>query len=145
MDQHARAADGDAQGDGGTSIPTTRQAVVRTVPAAILTVIGIPVIAWLLLDPTGEMTTRWLPVLIIALMGLAALVHHLLQAPRPHVDKRISTQEVKDALAYTRRSGTLPTDPRVRTATAVFACSDVETIMWVEAFCGGGGLTVLIL
>jgi hypothetical protein len=144
MDQHARATEGSDLPNEDIPIPTIRQVVLHTLPAAAITVIGIPVIAWLLVDATGEMTTRWLPVLIIALVGLAALVHHFVQAPRPSFDKRVSTREVKDALSYTRKVGTVPTDPHVRTAAGVFACSDVETIMMVGAFLLGGALAALI-
>ena len=144
MDQHARAAEGSAPRNEDVAIPTIRRVVLRTLPAAAITVSGIPVIAWLLVDATSGMTTRWLPVLIIALVGLATLVHHFVQAPRPSFDKRVSTREVKDALSYTHKVGTVPTDPHVRTAAGVFACSDVETIMMVGAFLLGGALAALI-
>lgn len=144
MNQHARVAEGAASQDGATLIPTAREVVVRALPASALTIIGIPVLAWWLMDPAGETRTRWWQLLFIALLGLAVLVHHFVQAPRPRFDKRISTREVKGALSYTRRFGTVPTDPRVRTAAGVFACSDVETIMLAGAFLLGGVLTALI-
>lgn len=144
MDQPAPAPDSHAPADERTAIPTGRQVAVRTLPAAAVAVIGIPVNVWLLVDATGEMTTWWLPVLIVALLGLSALVLHFVQAPRPRFDKRISTREVKEALSYTRRSGTVPTDPHVRTAAGVFACGDVETLVMIAACLLGGALAVLI-
>ncbi|WP_367402507.1 hypothetical protein [Kocuria marina] len=144
MDQSAPAPDSRAPADERTTIPTSRQVAVRTAPAAAVAVIGIPMIVWLLVNATGEMTTWWLLVLIFALLGLSALVLHFVQAPRPRFDKRISTREVIRTLSYARRSGTLPTDPRVRTAAGVFACGDVETLVMIAACLIGGALAVLI-
>lgn len=144
MDQSTPAPDSHAPADERTAIPTGRQVAVRSLPAAAVAVIGIPVIVWLLVDATGEMTTWWLPVLIFALLGLSALVLHFVQAPRPRFDKGISTREVIRALSYTRRSGTLPTDPRVRTAAGVFACGDIETPVMIAACLLGGAFAVLI-
>lgn len=144
MDQPAPAPDSRAMEETRAAIPTGRQVAVRTLPAAALAVIGIPVVVWLLVDATGEMTTWWLPVLIFAVLGLSALVLHFVQAPRPRFDKRISTREVMRALSYTRRSGTVPTDPRVRTAAGVFACGDVETLVMIAACLLGGAFAVLV-
>lgn len=144
MDRPAPASDSDAREEGIVAIPTGRQVAVRTLPAAAVTVIGVPAVVWLVVDATGEMTTRWLPVLIFAVLGLSALVLHFVQAPRPGINKRISTREVKGALSYTHRSGTVPTDSYVRTAAGVFACADVETLVMIVAFLLGGVLAVLI-
>ncbi|MEX5272270.1 hypothetical protein [Kocuria sabuli] len=144
MDNPAPAPDSHVREEVEVAIPTGRQVAVRTLPAAALVVIGVPAIVWLVVDASGQTTTRWLPVLVIALLGLSALVMHFVQAPRPSPHKRISTREVQGALSYTHRSGTVPTDPHVRTVAGVYACADVETLVMIAAFLVGGVLAALM-
>ncbi|WP_188540578.1 hypothetical protein [Kocuria dechangensis] len=144
MDRHARGADGDATADEGTSLPTARQVLVRALPAAAIMMIGIPVLAWWLVDAAGGMTTRWWPLPLLAFLGLVGLVHHFAQAPPPPFDRRASNVRWPGALSSAGKFGTVPTDPDVRTTAGVVPCTDVETIVVVAPFVLGGAFALLI-
>lgn len=59
---------------------------------------------------------------LLALSGLAVLVHRYAQAPRPRHDQRVGDAQWKPAFAAVAKSEALPEHPEVRTAVGVVAC-----------------------
>lgn len=132
MEQHPNAAPGDTPQFADDLIPTARQAVVRTLPACAVSVIGIPLSAWFTPRDTSELRTPWELLIVLAALGLFPIIHRLTRAPRPRFDD-VGRAQWKRALASAARSGSLPSNPEVRTATGVIACNSIEAFMMVVA------------
>lgn len=122
-------------------VPTAGQVLVRALPATSLMAVGFPLAVWWLLNPSGEISTPWWPLVIAALFAVPLAVHHFIRAPRPRRDKRVNPQRVKALLETPERPGVAPENHAVRTAAGVTAIDRIESA------CTGVGsfLAVLVL
>lgn len=129
MDENARRTDAAAPPGETIPIPTIRQVLVRALPVSAVMLLGIPALVWLVLDPDGHVRMPWWPLVVVAFVGVVAFIDHFAKAPRPRFDKGVSKQRWKGALASAPRFKTVPTDPEVRTAAGVIACSNIEGLI----------------
>ncbi|WP_144836738.1 hypothetical protein [Kocuria rosea] len=132
MEHHANAAADGTPQLAVDLIPTARQTVVRTLPACAVAIIGIPLLAWFTPRDTSELRTPWELLIVLAALGLFPLIHRLTRAPRPRIDD-VGRAQWKRALASAARTRSLPSNPQVRTATGVIACTSIEAFMMVTA------------
>lgn len=114
-------------------VPTAGQVLVRTLPVAAIVIIGLPLVIRLVLDENGGTRTIWWPVPLLAVFGLAMLVHHFAKAPRPRFDKRVGQAQWKQAFAAAAKTGALPEHPDVRKAVGVIACLSIEGLVGAVA------------
>jgi hypothetical protein len=114
-------------------VPTAGQVLVRTLPVAAVAIIGLPLVVRLVLDENGETRTVWWPVPLLAVFGIAMLVHHFAKAPRPRFDKRVGQARWKQAFAAAAKTGALPEHPDVRKAVGVIACLSIEALVGAVA------------
>lgn len=129
MDQYVDAAAEDAPQPVSASIPAAERVVVRTLPACAVVIVGIPVAGWFLPRSSDGGEAPWELLIFIAALGLFWLVHWFTRVPRPRFDREVDKAQWKRALASAARSGSLPSLPRVRTATGVVACNLIEGFM----------------
>lgn len=140
-----RHVNGDAPELASTPMPTAGQVVARALPAAAVLAIASPLMLWWLLDtPTGEARTPWWPVLLGALVALCAVIGRLSQVPRPRLPQ-VPSERVRSALVSSSRTGTVPSDPQVRTAAGVTACLRIEAAITGVATAAAALLTALLL
>ncbi|GAA1750569.1 hypothetical protein [Kocuria aegyptia] len=117
------------------SIPTAGQVVIRSLPAAAVGLLGLPLLGRFLPPGVGE---GWWFLSALAIMTSTFLVLYLVQAPRPRVDKQVSQERWSWSLAYVAKHRSVSTDPGVRTAAALAACSEIELfIVHVGIVVGG--------
>lgn len=114
-------------------VPTARQVLVRTLPVAAVVIIGLPLAIQLVLGESGETRTIWWPVPLLAVFGIAMLVHHFTKAPRPRFDKRVGQAQWKPAFAAAAKTGALPEHPDARKAVGVIACLSIEALVGAVA------------
>ena len=107
----------------GASIPTAGQVVIRSIPAAAVGLLGLPLLGRFLPPDVGE---GWWFLSALAIMTSTFLVLYLVQAPRPRFDKQVSQERWSWSLAYVAKHRSVSTDPGVRTAAALAACSEIE-------------------
>ncbi|MFF0903063.1 UNVERIFIED_CONTAM: hypothetical protein RF653_05250 [Kocuria sp. CPCC 205316] len=104
-------------------VPTAGRVLVHTLPVAAVTIIGLPLVIRWVLDESGETRTAWWPVPLLALFGLAMLVHRYTKVPRPRYDKRIGDAQWKPAFAEAAKTGSVPEHPDVRVVVGEGECS----------------------
>ena len=115
-------------------IPTVGQVVARTVPAAAILVLAMPVALWWLLDTSsGALRTPWWPVLLLGLLALFHLLARLARTPRPTDLPPVPAERVRNALIAAARTGALPPEPPVRAAAGVTACQRIEAAAYAVA------------
>lgn len=125
----------------GVTIPTVGQVVIRSIPAAAVGLLGLPLLGWFL---SADVREGWWFVSALALMVSAFLVLQLVQAPRPSFDKRVSQERWSWSLAYVAKHRSVSTDPGVRTAAALAACSEIELFVVHVGIVVGGVLADVI-
>ncbi|MEX5271900.1 hypothetical protein [Kocuria sabuli] len=123
------------------TVPTAGQVIARSLPAALVTVLGLPLLGWFL--PT-DVREGWWFLSAIAIMVSTFLVLHLVQAPRPRFDKQVSQERWSWSLTYVAKHRSVSADPGVRTAAAVAACSEIEMFIVHVGIVLGGVLGHLI-
>ncbi|MFI7580330.1 hypothetical protein [Kocuria kalidii] len=102
-----------AQRTDAVPVPTARQALVRTVPAAAVLAISLPLGTWWLLGVTGDGGPWWAWLLIlVATIGLSAIVQRCASPPRPRIDQRIGQAQWAPAIRAVAKTGELPACPR---------------------------------
>ncbi|MGQ1798055.1 hypothetical protein ACT4S5_13095 [Kocuria oceani] len=126
MDQSAQHTD-------AVPVPTAGQVLVRTMPVAAVLIIGMPLAIQLMLDESGETRTFWWLLPLLAVFGLAMLIHHYAKAPRPRYDKRVGQAQWKQAFAAAATTGALPEHADVRKAVGVTACLSIEALVGAVA------------
>lgn len=114
-------------------VPTAGQVLVRTLPVAAVLLVGMPLVIQLVPDESGETRTIWWLVPLLAVFGLAVLVHHYTKAPRPEYDKSVGQAQWKQAFAAAARTGELPEHADVRKAVGVVACLSIEALVGAVA------------
>ncbi|MEX5256666.1 hypothetical protein [Kocuria arenosa] len=114
-------------------VPTAGQVLVRTLPVASVVIVGIPLAIQLVLDESGETRTIWWLAPLLAVFGLAMLVHHYAKEPRPRFDKRAGQTQWEMAFAEAARTGALPEHPDVRKAVGVVTCLSIEGLVGAVA------------
>lgn len=145
MDQHPQIGGGDASRLASTPMPTARQVLVGAMPSAAVLVIASPPLLWWLLDtPTGEVRTRWWPVLLGSLVALCLVIGRLGQARRPRLPQ-VPSRRIRSALVSSSRTGSVPSDPEVRTAAGVTACLRLEAAVAGVATAAAALGTALLL
>ncbi|GAA1749804.1 hypothetical protein [Kocuria aegyptia] len=122
-----------AQRTNEVPVPTAGQVLVRTLPVASVLILGMPLAIQLVLDESGETRTIWWLVPLLAVFGLAVLVHHYAKAPRPGFDKRVGQAQWKQVFAAVAKTGDLPGHPDVRKAVGVVACLSIEALVGAVA------------
>lgn len=123
------------------TVPTAGQVIARSLPAALVTMFGLPLLGWFL--PTDAREGWWF-LSAIAIMASTFLVLHLVQAPRPRFDRQVSQERWSWSLTYVAKHRSVSTDPGVRTAAAVAACSEIEMFIVHVGIVLGGILGKLI-
>lgn len=108
-------------------MPTSAQVLARTLPAAALLAGGPPALVHWGVDETGNARTGWITLAPALLMGVALLVQHLVQAPRPRLDAHRDQPALRRWIRIASDSGRLPADPRTRAAAGALACGQLET------------------
>lgn len=137
MDDPARPATPDVEQNGNVPVPAPGQVLLRTVPAAAVLTVGLPVLTYWGLDGNGNARGGWLPFAPALLMGLALLAQHLAQAPRPRLDQHADQKTLRRWIRFTSGSGRVPEDPCARTAAGALACGQLETAVLTLAALGG--------
>src|SRR5699024_4919512 len=134
MDDRPRPAPDESSPVGTATAPTVGQVLARTVPAAAVLVLAMPVALWWLLDtPSGDLRTpRW-PALLLGLLALFQLLARLARATRPTNLPPVSADRVHHALDSATRTGAVPSEPRVRAAAGATACQRVEAAAYAVA------------
>lgn len=133
MDQHADVAGENAPLSVDTLIPTAGQVIVRALPACAVAIVSIPLLAFFLPPDAAEQRTPWLLLILLAAGGVAGIVYHFTQAPRPRVDEKVLDAQWKRAFASAATSGSLPPHPDVRVAAGVAACRVIGGFMLMVA------------
>src|SRR3712207_6665185 len=127
MDDPARTGDRDVEQGGIIPLPTARQVLLRTLPAAALLAAGLPLITHWALHHTGDARRESRMFAPARLMGAALILQHLTQAPRPPIDQYADPARLRRWLTFTSASGRVPQDPRTRITAGVLACGQLET------------------
>ena len=128
----------------GRPAPSAGRVVVGALPGAVVTVLGIPLLAWWLMDDAGHARTGWWPVPIIALVGVVALLGHYAKAPRPEGRTPTERKQLERALSAVPRKGPVPEDPLVRRAVVWTACGTIEALVFAGAVLVGMALGALV-
>ncbi|MEX5236001.1 hypothetical protein [Kocuria arenosa] len=121
-------------------VPTAGQVLVRTLPAALMLVIGIPGLALWGLDERGNARSDWFLFLPGLLVPAALLLHRFMKAPRPDLSPATELDPLKWDLAVAAESGQLPQRSSAQAAAAL-ACWQVEKTMLVGAAALGATIT----
>lgn len=77
-------------------------------------------------DVSGDSGLWWSLLILVATVGLSAIIQRSRSPPRPRLDPRIGQAQRASATATTARTGELPASPEVRTADGVAACAGIE-------------------
>ncbi|MGQ1797363.1 hypothetical protein ACT4S5_09530 [Kocuria oceani] len=134
MDDRPRPAPDESSPVDTAPAPTVGQVVARTVPAAAVLVVAMPVALWWLLDTSsGALRTPWWPALLLALLALFHLLARLAHTPRPTDLPPTSAERVHNALIAATRTGAVPSESRVRATAGVIACQRVEAAVYAVA------------
>ncbi|MFI7496742.1 hypothetical protein ACH9D2_18730 [Kocuria sp. M4R2S49] len=139
MDQSAQRTD-------AVPVPTARQVLVRTLPAAAVLAISLPLATWWLRDSTSDGGPWWgWLVILAATVGLSAIIQLCTSPPRPRLDPRIGQAQWASATATAARTGELPACPGVRTAVGVAACVGIEGVIGSASLLAAIAFCALIL
>lgn len=133
MDQPAQRTD-------EVPLPRAGQVLMRTLPAALTLVIGIPGLALWGLDENGDARADWFLLLPGLLVPAALLLHRLTKAPRPALSPDTELAPLKWDLAIAAESGRLPPRSPAQAAAAL-ACWQVEKTVLVGAAAVGATIT----
>lgn len=115
-------------------MPTLRQIVIRTLPAVAVTVLGFPLLTWLVVDSAGEVRAPWWPLTLMAWLGLIVVLLRVAQRSWPPLDRNVDKGALKRAHASASQSGRLPEDPFQRSAAGAFACLRIMTAISATSF-----------
>ncbi|MFI7579367.1 hypothetical protein [Kocuria kalidii] len=110
-------------------VPTADQVLVRVLPAGAVMAIGLPLATWWLLDASSDGSPSWWLLILVATVGLSAIVQRYTSPPRPHIDQRTGQAQWASATTTAVRTGELPACPEVRTAVGVAACVGIEGLV----------------
>ncbi len=130
MEHHAGRA-GAAAHVAHAPVPTAGHVLARAIPACLIAVLGIPLAAGSLFNDGTDRDMAWVLVLVTFL--LMVLVHRFTRAPRPRMPEEVDRSQWRRALTAATRSGSVPSDRTVRTATGVVACTTLELFMMMVA------------
>ncbi|GEO97041.1 hypothetical protein [Kocuria turfanensis] len=119
-----------AQQTADVPVPSAGRVVAGALPGAVVAVLGIPLLAWWLMDDAGDARVRWWPVPVIALVGLIALLGHYARATPPEGRTRTERKHMERALSAIPRKGPVPDDPLVRRAVVVSACNNIAALVF---------------
>lgn len=134
MDDRPRPAHKECSRIDPAPVPTVGQVLARTVPAAAILVVAMPVALWWLLHTSsGELRTPWWPVLLLGLLALFHVLARLARAPRPTNLPPVSAERVHNALVSAAPTGAVPSEPPVRAAAGVIARQRVEAAAYAVA------------
>ncbi|MUN63817.1 hypothetical protein GMA12_11820 [Kocuria sediminis] len=129
-----------AQQTADVPVPFVGRVVVGVLPGAVVAVLGIPLLAWWLMDEAGDARVGWWPVPVIALVGLVALLGHYAGATPPEGRTRTERKQMERALSAIPRKGPVPDDPLVRRAVVVSACNNIAALVFLGAVLVGMAL-----
>ncbi|MCC5781690.1 hypothetical protein CRM73_01760 [Kocuria sp. CCUG 69068] len=121
-------------------VPSVGRVVAGALPSAVVAVLGIPLLAWWLMDEAGDARVGWWPVPVIALVGLVALLGHYAGAMPPGGKTRTERKQMERALSAIPRKGPVPDDPLVRRAVVVSACNNIAALVFLGAVLAGMAL-----
>lgn len=121
-------------------VPSAGRVLAGALPGAVVAVLGIPLLAWWLMDDAGDPRVGWWPVPVIALVGLVALLGHYAGATRPEGKTRIERKQMERALSAIPRKGPVPEDPLVHRAVVVSACNNIAALVFLGAVLVGMAL-----
>lgn len=134
MDDRPRPAPEESSQIDTTPAPTIGRVLARTVPAAAVLVVAMPVALWWLLDTSsGKLRTPWWPALLLGLLALFHLLARLARAPRPTGLPSVSAERLRNALVSAARTGAVPSEPQVRAAAGATACQRIEAAAYAVA------------
>ena len=134
MDDRPRPAHDESSQIDTAPAPTVGQVLARTVPAAAILVLAMPVaLRWLLDTSTGALRTPWWPALLLGLLALFHLLARLARAPRPTGLPPVSAERVRNTLDSAARTGAVPSEPPVRAAAGATACQRIEAAAYAVA------------
>lgn len=134
MDDRPRPAHDEYSPVDTAPAPTVGQVLARTMPAAAVLVVAMPVALWWLLDTSsGALRTPWWPALLLGLLALFHVLARLARTPRPTGLPPVSAERVRNALDSAARTGAVPSEPRVCAAAGATACQRIEAAAYAVA------------